>query len=36
MDRGHVFAAEASQFSFGENTVNLNDDTTANRRAIRK
>lgn len=28
------FAASASQLSYGENTVNLNDDTTINRRAV--
>jgi hypothetical protein len=28
------YAAASSQFSYGENTVNLNDDTTLNRRVV--
>lgn len=34
MSGSAAFAAESSQLSYGENTVNLNDDTTITRRAV--
>ena len=34
MSSSAAFAAESNQLSYGENTVNLNDDTTINRRAV--